>query len=151
MTKKRKMTKMTTLTTMIEYHKGALSVSTQSGTKPPRPPATTVAPTTILYAQASRKPREKRSTMNAETGAAVLVERGQKTTYSHSQLQTLHQLSWKQIPPQLNLRRKHKLSLMAEFKEKIHRGARRLKCSQCKSPFHIQCMTTMRSQANVYL
>ena len=37
-----------------------------------------------------------------------------------------------------------------ECKEKIHRGARRLKCSQCKSPFHIQCMTTMRSQANVY-
>ena len=25
------------------------------------------------------------------------------------------------------------------------------KCSQCKSPFHIQCMTMMRSQANVYL
>ena len=38
-----------------------------------------------------------------------------------------------------------------ECKGKIHCGARRLKCSQCKSPFHIQCMTTMRSQANVYL
>ena len=38
-----------------------------------------------------------------------------------------------------------------ECKEKIHRGARRLKCSQCKSPFHIQCMTTIRSKANVYL
>ena len=38
-----------------------------------------------------------------------------------------------------------------ECKGKIHRGARRLKCSQFKSPFHIQCMTTMRIQANVYL
>ena len=38
-----------------------------------------------------------------------------------------------------------------ECKGKIHRGARQLKCIQCKSPFHIQCMTTMRSQANVYL
>ena len=38
-----------------------------------------------------------------------------------------------------------------ECKGKIHRGARQLECSQCKSPFHIQCMTTMRSQANVYL
>ena len=38
-----------------------------------------------------------------------------------------------------------------EYKGKIHCGACRLKCSQCKSPFHIQCMTTMKSQANVYL
>ena len=36
-----------------------------------------------------------------------------------------------------------------ECKGKIHRGALRLKCSHCKNPFHMQCMTTMRSQANV--
>ena len=38
-----------------------------------------------------------------------------------------------------------------DCKGRFRRGARRLVCSQCKSPFHIQCMATLRSQANVYL